>query len=304
MTGAGLAARLLAAGLPDTEREGKTVLCETTLRTFRDAHRGEPEGTWWIPGRLELFGKHTDYAGGRTIVAPAPRGFVVMAGPRSDGEIHVHDARNGESVIIMDDATTFRGWRHYVSVAVSRLSRNFPGSRAGASIVFASDLPRASGMSSSSALVVGIATALTALWRLDVREDWTRSIRTGADLATYYASLENGASFRELDGDAGVGTHGGSEDHAAMLLGEVGSLSAFSFVPMRRLDAVRLPRAWTLVAAVSAVRAEKTGGARDSYNRLSDGTRHLLTIWNAREAAGTSLAAWAAMRPPSVVWKN
>jgi len=291
MTGGGLATRLVAAGLSATELAGKTVLCETTLQGFHQAHTADPEGVWWIPGRLELFGKHTDYAGGRTIVAPAPRGFVVMAAPRRDDEIHVFDARTAESVTIADDATTFSGWRHYVSVAVSRLSRNFPGARAGATIVFASDLPRASGMSSSSALVVGIATALTSQWRLAARADWTRSIQTPADAATYYASLENGATFAQLDGDAGVGTHGGSEDHAAMLLGEAGSLSAFSFIPMRLLDVVRLPRDWRIVIAASGVKAEKTGAARDAYNRLSDGARHLLAIWNRHRPPAHSLAS-------------
>jgi galactokinase len=291
MTGAGLATRLGAAGMRVTELHGKSVLCEATLQEFRRAHRADPQAAWWIPGRLELFGKHTDYAGGRTIVAPAPRGFVVMAAPRPDDEVHVVDARNGEGVTIPQEAVAFRGWRHYVSVAVARLSRNFPGARAGATIVFASDLPRASGMSSSSALVVGIATALSFLWRLTTRDDWSRSIQTPADVATYYASLENGATFRELEGDAGVGTHGGSEDHAAMLLGEAGSLSAFSFVPMRLLDVAAVPREWTLAAATSAVRAEKTGDARESYNRLSDGTRHLLAIWNARQTPSVSLAA-------------
>jgi len=291
MTGAGLAERLVAAGLPSAELAGKTLLCDSTLAAFRAANGADPDRVWWIPGRLELFGKHTDYAGGRTIVAPAPRGFIVMASRRRDPDIHLIDARNRESVTIPEAAKAFSGWRNYVSVAISRLARNFPGARSGATIALASDLPRASGMSSSSALVVGVATALAALWELPSREDWQRSIQTGADLATYLASLENGATFRELGGDQGVGTHGGSEDHAAILLGRPGAFSAFSFVPMRALEVVPLPSAWTVVIATSGVKAEKTGAARDSYNRLSDGAQHLLAIWNRHHAPAHSLAA-------------
>ena len=55
-----------------------------------------------------------------------------------------------------DGAAAFTGWRHYVDVVARRLAANFPGAPLGADIVFASDLPRASGMSSSSALVVAI----------------------------------------------------------------------------------------------------------------------------------------------------
>jgi galactokinase len=291
MTGARLAARLVAAGLPPTELPGKTLLCEAALDAFRAAHGADPEHAWWVPGRLELFGKHTDYAGGRTIVAPAPRGFVVIAARRRDATIHLVDARTGETVTLSPAGDFFTGWRNYVSVAVSRLTRNFPGPRSGATIAFASDLPRASGMSSSSALVVGVATALSALWNLPARDDWNRSIRTPADVATYFASLENGATFRELGGDEGVGTHGGSEDHAAMLLGQPGSFSALSFVPMCLLDVVPLPDAWTVVIATSGVKAEKTGAARDSYNRLSDGAQHLLATWNRHHPPARSLAA-------------
>ena len=51
------------------------------------------------------------------------------------------------------------------------------------------------------------------------------------DLAGYCACLENGMTLGSLQGDAGVGTHGGSEDHAAILTGRPSMLSAFAFVP-------------------------------------------------------------------------
>ena len=61
--------------------------------------RGDlPQHVWWVPGRLEVFGKHTDYAGGRALVAAAPRGFAVNASARNDGIIRVIDAWRGESL--------------------------------------------------------------------------------------------------------------------------------------------------------------------------------------------------------------
>ncbi|CAN5718271.1 galactokinase family protein [soil metagenome] len=297
MTGADLAGRLIAAGVPQAELPEKAQLCDLALAAFRQASGTEPSHAWWIPGRLELFGKHTDYAGGRTIVAPVPRGFIVVAGRRTGRDIHVVDGVNGESVTISEEVATHRGWRHYVSVAVSRLACNFPGARAGATIAFASDLPRASGMSSSSALVVGVATALRSLWELTERDEWRRSIQSATDTPTYYASIENGATFRGLAGDSGVGTHGGSEDHAAMLLGRQGSLSAFSFVPMIPLDVVTLPTGWKVVIGASGVQAAKTGDARAAYNRLSDGVGHLLAMWNAHVGSAASLAAVLASEP-------
>ena len=110
-------------------------------------------------------------------------------------------------------------------------------------------------MSSSSALVVGIATALVRLAGLRDRPNGAPHSRP-VDEAGYYACLENGRTFGMLAGDAGVGTHGGSEDHAAMVCGVPGA-PAFSFVPMRRLHSVRLPPEWGMVVATSGVAAEK-----------------------------------------------
>jgi galactokinase len=238
-----------------------------------------------------VFGKHTDYAGGRTIVAAAPRGFVFLAAPRRAPGVRVVDARTGDEVEAGAAGAVFGGWRHYVEVVVRRLSANFPGPPRGASIVFASDVPRASGMSSSSALVVGVATALARAWDLEASEEWQRNIRGLPDRATYFACVENGLSFGGLAGDAGVGTHGGSEDHAAMLLGRPGRVSAFSFVPLRALGEAPVPEGWRFVIAASGVRAAKTGAAQGAYNHLSEGVAVLLRLWNASQPPSASLGA-------------
>jgi galactokinase len=99
-------------------------------------------------------------------------------------------------------------------------------------------------------------------------------------------------TFGSLAGDTGVGTHGGSEDHAAILTGAPSMLSAFAFVPMRRLQDVHVPDDWQFVLSPSGVPSEKTGSSRDKYNRLSEGTRQLLDLWNTgAERAAPSLGA-------------
>src|SRR5262249_36118525 len=153
-------------------------------------------------------------------------------------------------------------WRHYVEVTVRRLARNFPGCAFGADVVLASDLPRASGMSSSSALVIATAAALGAIGDVRKHRAWQANVRTPLDVAAYYACIENGRRFGGLEGDAGVGTHGGSEDHAAIVEGRPGVVSAFGFVPPRAIDVAPVPADWRFVIAPSGVRASKTGGAR------------------------------------------
>jgi galactokinase len=307
MTADALAATLVASGLDPAELPAKRSLFNSVVVAFAE-HTGRcepPRYASWVPGRLEVFGKHTDYAGGRSLVCAVPRGLIFTASPRSDGTLRVFDAGRGESMTLepLDPAGTavtsarparshqFTGWRHYVEVVASRLARNFPGAAIGSDVAFASDLPRAAGMSSSSALVVGLTAALVRVSRIDERPEWRTNVHSRLDAAGYYACMENGLSFGTLDGDAGVGTHGGSEDHAAIIAGQTGHLSGFAFMPMRHISSVRVPGDWRFVLAPSGVRSEKTGAAQDLYNRLARGARLLLELWNSAELPCASLGA-------------
>jgi len=308
MTSDDLAAGLVACGLNPAERPAKRALFDLVLGATgnRSGQRQPDQYVAWVPGRLEVFGKHTDYAGGRSLVCAVPRGLTFAASGRPGG-VHVVDARRREDVTLerWDPAASrpadqHTGWRHYVEVVVRRLERNFPGAPIAADVAFASDLPRAAGMSSSSALVAGLAAALVRVARIDARPEWRTNIRDRLDAAGYYACLENGRSFGTLEGDAGVGTHGGSEDHAAIVDGRPGRLSAFAFVPMRRLGTALVPEDWCFVLAPSGVKSEKTGAARDSYNRLARGVAVLLELWNGAESPCTSLGAALESGPPAV----
>jgi galactokinase len=299
MTGATLAAALVARGLHSDELPSKRSLFELVLARFEALDRSaESSGSdrsaglnvWWVPGRLEVFGTHTDYAGGHTLVCAVPRGFAVVAGRRTDRVARVVDAYREQDVSLTPEQeidrtqSSHQGWRRYVAVVARRLARNFPGANLGADVVLASDLPRASGMSSSSALMVAVATALVEAGSLRTRAEWQRNIQSIEDEAGYYACIENGLSFGSLDGDGGVGTHGGSEDHAAILTATAAHVSAFTFVPMRALDVVRVPSEWRFVVTPSGIAAQKAGVAREAYNALADGTRTLLKLWNQQSA--------------------
>jgi galactokinase len=162
------AERLVELGLAPDELEAKRALFQLVLGRSSELEAGVPEHLFWVPGRLEVFGKHTDYAGGRTLVSAVPRGFAVAVARRTDGMVHVIDAARGQDGWLDgqgearagEGGRAATGWRNYVQTVVRRLSHNFPGLTMGADVVLASDLPRASGMSSSSALMIGVAAAL------------------------------------------------------------------------------------------------------------------------------------------------
>jgi len=195
----------------------------------------------------------------------------------------------------------YRGLQRYVHVVAHRFFLNFPGCELGTNIAIASDLPRASGMSSSSALVVGVALALIERAGLRDREEWQRHLRRVHDLAWYLGCVENGLNFPGLPGSAGVGTHGGSEDHTAIVACQTDHVSLYRFVPVRPLGDTRMPADWTFVIASSGVQADKADSVKDRYNRASDGVRALHAIWNKHAAAPARSLADALGSSPDAI---
>src|SRR5919197_5316632 len=142
-------------------------------------------------------------------------------------------------------------WSNYLFTVCRRIARNFPGTLHGVDLAFASDLPPAAGLSSSSALVVATFLALADANDLPARAEYAEAIRSSEDLANYLGAIENGSSFRTLEGDRGVGTLGGSQDHTAILCARPGTLVQYSFVPVRYEREVPLPHDHVLVVAAS-----------------------------------------------------
>jgi len=237
-----------------------------------------------VPGRIEVFGRHTDYAGGRTIVCAINRGFLFAAAPRADRRIRMREdsAEFAPAEFELDPNLTpvVGQWANYPMTMARRLERNFPRQLRGVDIAFSSTMPVGSGMSGSSALMMMVYTAIAASNRLEAIPEFRRSIRSPVDLSVYLACAENGQSFRDLAGDRGVGTFGGSEDHAAILNARTGHLSLFSFSPPQLLAEVPWPGDWRMVVAFSGVRAEKTREALEKYNMASRRAKDAVGVFN------------------------
>jgi galactokinase len=226
---------------------------------------------WFVPGRIEVLGKHTDYAGGRSILCAAERGICVVARPRADSVINIFDAVDGRRMefdIYTGTKPPAFGWHVYPMSVARRIVRNFGRGLRGADIAIASDLPRSAGMSSSSALVIAIFSVLCEVNGIARRAEYLANIHSAEELAEYLGCLENGQNYRGLAGDRGVGTFGGSEDHTAILCCRAGMLSQYSFCPVRPERTIKFPAECTFVIASSGVEATKTDSARDKFNHL------------------------------------
>lgn len=275
------AERLIAAGMSEYQALRKARLFDQAIQQLSAGHKSEAM-RWFVPGRIEVLGKHTDYAGGRSLLCTAERGFCVAAVAREDSVVRINDIirkRNVQFTISADLAIPASGWEVFPKVVARRLARNFSGDIRGAEIVFASDLPSAAGMSSSSALLTAMFAVLSAVNQLPERTEYQPDIHNIEDLAGYLGCIENGQSYRSLKGDSGVGTFGGSEDHTAILASEPSQLKQYSFCPVRLERAAPMPADCVFAIAVSGVVADKTGGARAQYNRASEATRTILELW-------------------------
>ncbi|WP_053334056.1 galactokinase family protein [Gemmatimonas phototrophica] len=258
---------------------------------LRDAHQALDEGevpsserrVWIVPGRIEVLGKHVDYAGGRSLLCTVERGIVIVARRRDDRQVVLRDARRREAMALSLDSTA-RGsipWAIYPRTVINRLVRNFGASMQGADVALASNLPPAAGVSSSSALTVGLTLAFTALNALDTHPLFQEALPDRAALAGYVGALENGMNFGVLTGEKGVGTMGGAQDQTAILCSERTRLEQFSWAPVHFERTVTWPATHTFVVGVSGVVAAKTGAAKERYNRAARTAHRLVAAWNA-----------------------
>ena len=101
MIGPAVTEQLIAHGHEPNDAAARVALL-AQAQAMLLAHTGQPPAwAWVIPGRIEIFGKHTDYAGGRSLVAAVPKGFVGVAAPR-DGEARLAPPASGADYVGYD----------------------------------------------------------------------------------------------------------------------------------------------------------------------------------------------------------
>jgi len=126
--------------------------------------------TFRAPGRVNLIGEHTDYNDG--FVMPVAIGFStwIKLFPSSERKIEIYSENFNEQVVFDLDnpQTTARGhWSDYpigVAAMFLRDGRDLRGAR----LVIRGEVPIGSGLSSSAALEVATAVALTANSNLEI----------------------------------------------------------------------------------------------------------------------------------------
>ncbi|KOU20410.1 galactokinase [Streptomyces sp. WM6372] len=138
---------------------------------FHRLYGSLPEGVWAAPGRVNLIGEHTDYNDGFALPFALPHRTEVAAARRPDRTLRLHSADVPSGVVTLhldrlDPARPPEGpesWAAYPAGAVwALLDAGLPVG--GADLHIRSDVPTGAGLSSSAALEVAAALALTDLY--------------------------------------------------------------------------------------------------------------------------------------------
>jgi len=249
----------------------------------------------FVPGRIELFGKHVDYGGGISMTCAIEEGITADVERIDVAVIDLEDRRTGRRARVPLRRDARPGGAHggtYIAAVARRLARDFGPLRHGVRVVSESTLPRSAGLSSSSAFVTMLTLAVAEANELTARPEWTRYLGEPLALAEYCGAVETGGAFGPWSGERGVGTRGGAQDHVAILCNADGRVGVFGYLPARTVGDAEFPKDWALLVATSGVRATKTGAAQADYNRAADLVHGLLSRWNAVEGrSDRSLAA-------------
>ncbi|BCM67422.1 MULTISPECIES: galactokinase [Streptomyces] len=136
---------------------------------FAELYGAAPEGVWAAPGRVNLIGEHTDYNDGFVMPFALPHQAVAAVSRRTDGVLRLHSDDIGGGVVQLGLADlapgTDRQWTAYPAGVVWAL-REAGHEITGADVHLSSTVPTGAGLSSSAALEVVIALALSDLYGL------------------------------------------------------------------------------------------------------------------------------------------
>lgn len=205
------------------------------------------------PGRVNLIGEHTDYSHLPVLPMAIGQGLTIAAAPAATPFVAAASADFPELANVPRNApapAAESGWPRYVAGAVKELADVAPG--LGAQLFVSGDLPAGGGLSSSSALTVGIIAALNAVW--DCGLDRAAIVRR-AIVAERHAGVESGGM-----------------DQTVIAFAEAGAALRIDFDPPGH-HTVALPPGLCFVAAYSGEEAPKAGAARDAYNERVVGAR-------------------------------
>jgi len=251
---------------------------EPGVAAFQEAFDGEePRFLSRAPGRVNLIGEHTDYNGLPVLPMALRRGIRILCSPRDDSTVRVVNIEEEFpdrefEISALISADPIGDWGNYLKAACQMMARRFcgllnegdgdglasePEAYRGFNAMVCSTLPVASGLSSSSALVIAMGQATLFANGLEM------------DMLDFADNLARAERY--------TGTQGGGMDQAISAGAKAGHASRIEFNPLRLFD-TPIPSDWRFIVAHTLVRAEKSGRVQDAYNSRTRECKRALDI--------------------------
>ena len=203
------------------------------------------------PGRINIIGEHTDYAGGLCLPAAVDRYLAVAAGPADQVQV-VSEGRGNPVAADADDLRPTGGWADLPLGVLAELARE--GIPVGLRLAITSEIPAGAGLSSSAAL--GVATAVAAL-------QLAGGVIDGYHVARLCRSAEN--NF--------LGVPSGLMDQVAIVHGRRGQALFFN-AATEILEPVPLPADLAFLVVESGIKRTLRGGQYgDRHAEAADALR-------------------------------
>jgi galactokinase len=135
----------------------------TVLNRFRESFTSEPT-LYFSPGRINLIGEHVDYNDGFVLPAAIDKGVYYAVAPNDSDNLNFIAVDFDETFsVAVADIQKMSNWKNYVLSVVNEFLLLGVAVK-GFDCVFAGDIPRGSGMSSSAAVEGGLAFALNEMF--------------------------------------------------------------------------------------------------------------------------------------------
>lgn len=226
------------------------------------------------PGRVEFIGNHTDYNGGWVLGATIDRRVDVAITRREDRELHLESQAEVPSVqLSLDDEPTRlegeHGWANYIIGVIRVLRDEGFALSTGLDIRVESTLPVGAGLSSSAALELASATALSELF------EWGLGRRKLAQLSRKAENDFVGVPCGILD-QAVVAF--GDENRLVRIDAQTEEIDTVPFPSETNLWIFRTHEAHSLAEAHYQERYDESRDVRDRLDELLGGVEHLAEV--------------------------
>ncbi len=238
----------------------------TLLQAFADRFGDRPDFVVRAPGRVNLIGEHTDYNDGFVLPMAIDRAIWIALRRRKDDRVALHSLDFPTPAdFSLNEITQTEGWENYVrGMARTLIDLGFP--LEGWEGVLGSELPIASGLSSSAALELATARAFWSLSRWEW--DGKQMAQAAKRMENRWLGLKSGIMDQMISAC-------GEKDHALLI--DCRDLST---------DLVPLPEGVSIVVMDTAVRR---GLVDSAYNERVEQCQAAAAYFNVRSLRDVTL---------------